>query len=168
MADAKERHVSIREHELSWLLTDAIGLFHLGRKSSSMLLLLCVVDTLAKAADPSNHKVGERFQSFLQQRLPKHTRVENFNIHVPQRDELFRLEYILYKYLRNPVVHEGAHLDVTIPANFAVYIDWAPGAPSVNVDNNANRVVLGGDWIIDILGGVVRDAIVESLDKRYV
>ena len=166
MSDEPHKTATIIDHELSWLFTDAVGLYHLGRKYSSLLLLLCAVDALAKAADSANENVGDRFKAFLKQRLPKHTRVENFNIHVPKRDAMFRLEYILYKYLRNPVVHEGAHLDVNVEGTFAVFIDWAPGAPSVHVDNKQDRVVLGGNWIVDILGGVVKDALVESLTSR--
>ena len=151
MADEAQKTVRINDHELSWLFTDAVGLYHLGRKYSSLLLLLCAVDALAKAADPAKENVGEQFQAFLKEQLPKHTHVENFNIRVPKRDAVFRLEYILYKYLRNPVVHEGAHLDVTVEGTFAVFIDWVPAAPSVHVNNAKNRVVLGGDWIVDVL-----------------
>jgi len=64
------------------------------------------------------------------------------------------------------MVHEGAHLDVTEPASFAVYLDWAPGAPSVHVENDNNRVVFGGDWIADVLGAVVNEAITEDLTRR--
>ena len=160
------KKIILNDHELSWLFTDAVGLYHLGRKYSSLLLLLCAIDALAKAADPENDKVGERFQAYLKQRLPKHTHIENFNIRVPKRDAMFRLEYILYKYLRNPVVHEGAHLDVKVEGTFEVFINWASGAPSVVVDNEKNRVILGGDWTVDILGGVVKDALIEELAKR--
>lgn len=167
MSNSPQKTITIHDHELSWLFTDAVGLHHLGRKYSSLLMLLCAVDALATAADPLNENVGERFQTFLKQRLPKHTRVENFNIRVPQRNDMFRLEYILYKYLRNPVVHEGARLDVNCGGTFAVFIVWTPGAPSVHVDNENNRDVLGGDWIVDILGGVVKDALMEDLANRY-
>ena len=141
MKNINKKELRIQDHKLAWLFTDAIGLFHLGRKYSSLLLLLCAVDALARIFDPSNKDVGERFRAFLKDRLPKHTRVHNFNIRVPKRDDMFRIEYILYKYLRNPFVHEGAHLDVSEPANFAVYLDWSSGAPSVQVDNDNNRVV---------------------------
>lgn len=166
MTDSADKQFTLHDHEMSWLFTDAVGLFHLGRKYSALLLLLCAVDALARTADPKNDNVGERFQSFLKEKLPAHTRVQNFNIRVPKRDDTFRLEYILYKYLRNPLVHEGAHLDVTEPAEFAVYLDWSQGAPSVKVDNSNNRVVFGGDWIVDILGGVVKAALLEDLARR--
>jgi len=69
------------------------------------------------------------------------------------------VEELLYKYLRNPMVHEGAHLDVEKPKNFAVYLDWKEGAPTVNVDNDSNRVILSGIWVIEMLARVVIDAI---------
>ncbi len=166
MSDENQIAVNIRDHELSWLLTDAMELYLLGRKYSSLLLLLCAVDALAKAVNPSNENVGKRFRAFLKDRLPKYTGVQNYYIKVPKRDELFRLEYILYKYLRNPLVHEGAHLDITIPASFAVFLDWASGARYVKVDNAKNRVVLGADWVVEILGGVINDALAEALINR--
>jgi len=166
MPHATEAEIRLQDHEFAWMFTDAVGMFHLGRKYSSLLLLLCAVDALAKVFDPGNKNSGERYRNFLRDRLPAHTRVQNFNIRVPQRDDTFRIEYILYKYLRNPMVHEGAHLDVTEPANFAVQIDWATGAPSVHVDNDNNRVVFGGEWIVDILGGVVKDSLIEDLTRQ--
>jgi len=117
MSSAPERQIPIHDHEIAWMFTDAVGLYHLGRKYSSMLLLLCAVDALARIFDPGKDNVGERFRNFLRDRLPAHTRVQNFNIRVPQRDDTFCIEYILYRYLRNPMVHEGAHLDVTEPAS---------------------------------------------------
>lgn len=155
MRKSGDKELRLQDHEMSWLFTDAVGLFHLGRKYSALLLLLCAVDALARIADTENENVGERFQNFLKEKLPAQTRVQNFNIRVPKRNDTFRLEYILYKYLRNPLVHEGTALDVTEPAGFAVYLDWSYAAPSVNVDNTNNLVVFGGDWIVDMLAGVV-------------
>ncbi|KKK53918.1 hypothetical protein LCGC14_3089960 [marine sediment metagenome] len=63
------------------------------------------------------------------------------------------------------MIHEGAHLDVTKPANFAVYLDWSPEAPSVDVDDDKNRVVFSGEWVVDLLGRVVKDAIAEDLHR---
>ena len=72
--------VELRDHDLWWMFSDAVGLFHLGRRYSSMLLLLCAVDALAKRAKPTIPQVGDRFRALLNEKLPKHTRVENFNI----------------------------------------------------------------------------------------
>lgn len=165
-SDERAVQIDVASHEFSWLFTDAVELWHLGRKYSALLLLLCAVDALAKEVDPSNKYVGKRFRAYLKDRLPRHTQVENFNIRVPKRDDTFRLEYILYKYLRNPVVHEGAHLDVASPASFAVCLDWSDGAPSVKVANDNGRVVLGGVWIMDVLAGVVRDELAEALTRQ--
>lgn len=146
-----------RGHDLWWMFSDAVALFHQGRKYSCLLLLLCAVDALAKKAKLSVSGVGERFREFLKERLPKHTRVQNFNIGVPHHGDFMRLESILYKYLRNPMVHEGAHLDVQDPSGFAVCLDWSNQAPSVRCDAANRLVILGGEWIVDILGGVVKD-----------
>jgi len=148
------------------MFSDAVGLFHLGRRYSSMLLLLCAVDALAKRAKPTISQVGDRFRALLKEKLPKHTRVENFNIHVPQHGNFMRLEEILYKYLRNPMVHEGAHLNVEDPSGFAVCIDWSRSAASVRISQAEKLVVLGGEWIVDCLGGVVTDTMAECRPRR--
>jgi hypothetical protein len=166
MESADQQAIDLRQHEFSWMLSDALGLFHLGRKYSCMLLLLCAVDALAKRARPHIERVGERFQNLLKEKLPKYSRVQNFNIRVPQYGDFMRLEEILYKYLRNSLVHEGAKLDVDDPSGFAVCLDWTPKAPSVKVSNEEKVVVLGGDWIVDCLVGVVRECMAESLTGR--
>ena len=158
--------VDIRDHELSWLFTDAIGLFQLGRKSTALLVALCGIDALARLADPRNDKVRERIEKFLKDRLPKNTGVENFNIHVPKRQELLPLEYILYKYVRNPIVHEGAQLDVDQPYHFAVVFDWDIHAPSVRVDDAANLVILGGEYIANALFNIIKGYLGEELLDR--
>lgn len=162
MSPSSQQPVDLREHDLWWMFSDAVGLFHLGRKYSSMLLLLCAVDALAKRVKPSLNKVGDRFKELLKEKLPKYTRVENFNVHVPQHGNFIQLEEILYKYLRNPMVHEGAHLDVEDPSGFAVCLDWSHRAPSVRVRKEDKLVVLGGEWIVDCLGGVVSESMAEG------
>jgi len=162
-ATKREQTSDLKDHELWWMFSDAVGLFHLGRRYSSMLLLLCAVDALAKRSKPTIEKVGDRFRELLKEKLPKYTRVDNFNIHVPQHGDYMRLEAILYKYLRNPMVHEGAHLDVEDSSGFAVCIDWSHRAPSVRVDQVERAVVLGGEWIVDVLGGVVTETIGEQV-----
>jgi len=147
------------KHELSWMLNDAIALFHGGRKYSSLLLLLCAVDALATRELPTIAKVGDRFRAFLKSRLPKHTRIENFNIHVPQHGDLMRLEEILYKFLRNPMVHEGARLAIGDASGYAVAVDWNSDAPAVRICPNELLAILGGGWVVDCLGGVVMDTL---------
>lgn len=115
--------IDLRDHDLSGLLTDATGLFRLGRKYSALLLLLCLVDALAARAYPKQKGVRQRFERFLRIRLPKHTRVQNFNIRVPSARKTFRLEEIVYKYLRNPIVHESAQLKHDAETGFPVLVD---------------------------------------------
>jgi len=166
MSELPKGNVDIRQHDLSCLYTDAIGLFHLGRKYSALLLLLCTIDALAKRAYPDRDRVGDRFVSYLRERLPEHTRVQNYNIRVPKLDKSLRIEEILYAYLRCPIVHEMAALDMRESSDVPVLIDWADGATYVQVDNDADRVVLGGEYVIAALTGVVQQALAEGMANR--
>jgi hypothetical protein len=158
--------MSGRDHELSSLLTDALDLLRSGRKYSAMILLLCAVDALARQADPNNDKVGERFESFLrrQMRRPGHPQV--WNISIPQREEVLSLEYILYKYLRNPVVHEGARLELNSSSHYAVCLDWSDYPRGILVDSDNKRLILGGDLVIDILVDAVANGLRDALQNR--
>ena len=150
------------DHELSWLLRDAIGLSHLGRRCGALLLLLCGVDAFAQRTYPGLTQ-RRRFEKFLREKLPPHTRIENFSINIPKTQQTLRIEEIFYKYLHNPMIHEGAHLDIGKPHNFAVYLDWNDGAVTVNVDNDADQVILSGRWIVEVLANVIIDAITNDL-----
>ena len=156
---------SMDDHELSWLLRDAIGLSHLGRRYSALLLLLCGIDAFAQRAYPELTQ-RRRFEKFLRETLPPHTQIENFNIRIPKTQQTLRIEEILYKYLQNPVIHEGAHLDIGKPRNFAVCLDWNDGAVTVNVDNDADQMILSGRWIIEVLANVIIDAITNELSSE--
>src|SRR5687768_6739542 len=166
--EATGEPVDLSQHDLSWMLADAVELYGLGRKCSALLLLLCAVDALAKRAKPQIPQVGNRFLGYLGEKLPQRTRIQNFNILVPQRGSCMRLEEILYKYLRNPMVHEGAHLDVDIEGekSFAVYLDWSEEASAVDLTRGEGIVVLGGDWIVNCLAGVVADSMAEVITSR--
>jgi hypothetical protein len=155
----------LQQHELSWLFLDAMDLLQHGRQYSALLLLLCTVDALAARAYPKA-KVGDRFKDYLKAKLPAHTRIQTINIRVPKREQVLPLEYILYKYLRNPMVHEGAHLDVDKPSHFEVSIDWSKEAASIKIDDDRNQVVLGGVFIVNILSGIVTDGLIEDIAKR--
>jgi len=95
--------------------------------------------------------VRERFEAFLKSQMRRPGRPQVHNIFVPERNELLTFEYILYKYLRNPVVHEGARLELDSPKGYAVQIDWTRLSRGIKVDGENKRVILGGDLIIDIL-----------------
>jgi hypothetical protein len=157
---------NVGQHELSWLLTDALGLFHFGRKYSAMILLLCAVDALARQADPDNDKVSERFEEFLKTQMRRPGRPQVWNIYVPKRDEILSFEYILYKYLRNPVVHEGARLELDHPSHYAVCLDWSNYPRGIQVDSDHKRVVLGGDLVLDILIDAVANGLKDALENR--
>jgi len=61
-------------------------------------------------------------------------------------------EQILYKFLRNPLVHEGDQLELGNKTGYgAVQIDWNSIPNGIYVDSNHNCLVLGGELIINIL-----------------
>ena len=143
--------------DASWMLNDAIHLLQSKRPYGAILLLLCAVDAIAARRFPGMG-VRERFEEYLKTQMRRPERPQIHNIFVPPRNELLTFEYILYKYLRNPVVHEGAKLELDSPAGCAVQIDWGELSRGVKVDGVHSRVILGGELIIDIL----LDAVMED------
>jgi len=139
-----------------WLLDDAVTLYHLGRKHGAILLLLCAVDALARVADPENTNNGDRFEQFLRSKMRRPGRAQIHNIQVPKLNRLFSFEYIIYKFLRCPIVHEGARLEASDPAEFAVCLDWDTIPRGVKVDSDHNRVILGGELVLGILADAVQ------------
>lgn len=142
--------------DFSWLLDDAKMLYQLGRKHSAILLLVCAVDALARAHDPTNKNVGERFEAFLKSKMRRSGRAQIHNIHVPKFGRLFSFEYIIYKFLRCPLVHEGARLEAADPTEFAVCLDWETIPRGVKVDTENDRVILGGELVLDLLVDAVQ------------
>jgi hypothetical protein len=164
MENEQQNPVDVRDHELGWMFTDATGLFQLCRFNSCLLIILCAVDACARRRQPSAG-VRERFESFLRDRLPAFTRVTNFNIMIPQHGEFMRLEEILYRLLRNGIVHEGASFSVDHPSQYSVSLDWKSKATTVRVSQQEKLVVINGQWLVDAVAGVVRQALAEDLQQ---
>ena len=146
-------------HDLKWLFDDAITLYQMNRKFSAILLLLCAIDALAKRQEPGNKNVGERFENFLRNKMRREGRSQIHNIYVPQKDKLYTFEFLIYKFLRNPIIHEGAQLELDSQDNYTVCIDWDDLPNGVKVDSENNRVILGGELVFNILA----DAAYEGL-----
>ena len=145
--------------DLFWLFHDAFGLFHLERKPAALLLLLCAVDALAARALPEvPERDGERFKRYLGERLPKYAKAAHFDVRVRGQNQTLRIEAVLHNYLRNPVVHEGLRLDMEKVSGVAVHIDWADEARYLRWSDREGRLIIGADWLVDIVGGVVKDA----------
>jgi hypothetical protein len=144
-----------KEHELHWMLSDAMALRDSGRTSGAILLLLCAVDALAARAYPNSKEVGRRFKPFLKSKIRRSGLPQVWNIYVPSRKELLPFEDILYKYLRNPILHEGARLELDYPANYTVRIDWYEISRGIKVDSENNQLILGGELIMDLLADAV-------------
>ena len=148
--------------DLSWLLEDALFLNHSGKKYGAILLLICAVDALAKRAYPTNKIVGDRFEKFLRSKMRRAGRAQIHNIYVPKYNKLYSFEYIIYKFLRCQLVHEGPWLEASDPDEFAVCLDWDTIPHGVKVDSENNRVILGGELVMSILA----DAVHHELQRR--
>ena len=121
------------------------------------MLLLCGVDALAKYSYPQNEKVGERFEQYLKSHMRREGRAQIHNISVPKVNKTLTFEYIIYKYLRNPFVHEGATLEAS--SDYAVCIDWSEIPHGLKVDSKNNKVMLGGELVFHILRDAVENGI---------
>ena len=95
------------------------------RYHGALLLLLCVVDGLARDKYPSipRNENKKRYCKYLRWIFAKDVWPDVwFNLVDPAGK--CRMEEILYTFLRNPVVHEGATLDVAGDKEEPVRIDW--------------------------------------------
>lgn len=161
MSETQE-HGNAAAHELSWMLSDALDLLSQKRRYSALLILLCAVDALARRRFPKTTRVKQRFEEFLKSKMRRPGRPQLWNIFVPQRNELLAFEHLFYKYLRNPMVHEGARMELDHPKGYAVQIDWHDLPRGVKVDGVNNRVVLGGELILNILIDAVSEGLKED------
>ena len=148
-----------KHHNSQWLLEDAGALYQMNRKYGAILLLLCAVDALAREADPNNRNVGERFKKFLCSKMRREGRAQIHNIEIPQEGKFYTFENLIYKFLRNPLVHEGARLETDHQDDYAVCIDWENIPYGLKVDSEDKKVILGGELVFNILEDAVQDEI---------
>jgi hypothetical protein len=140
--------------DLSWLLDDARALYAQGRKHGAILLLVCAVDALARARDPSVTNNKARFVDFLHSKMRRQGRAQIHNIGIPKTGAVMPFEELLYKFLRCPLVHEGARLKVDDP-DIAVCLDWDTVPNGVKCDWDNNVVLLGGELAFQLLSDAV-------------
>jgi hypothetical protein len=143
----------------SWLLDDAVLLYQLGRKHSAILLLLCAVDGLAKQADPANGNSADRFETYLKGLMRRPGRAQIHTVAVPRLRRSVSFEYLIYKFLRCPLVHEGARLEAHDPASFGVCLDWEIVPHGIKLEPERSRILLGGELAFDILADAVSHGI---------
>ena len=155
--------MNTKNYDLQWLFKDAVFLYQMNRKDSAILLLLCTVDALARRANPGNVKVGERFEKFLHSKMRRKGRPQIHNIEVPQKNKMYTFEFLIYKFLRNPIIHEGARLEINHQDDYAVCIDWKNIPNGLKVDSKNKKVILGGELVFNILA----DAVQDEISNRY-
>ncbi len=156
-----DSEIKLPHNDVGWMLQDAVGLLNFQRKYSAMLLLLCAVDALARQHFPNEKKVGVRFEDFLKKQMRRPGRSQVHNIQVPNTGEILPFEQILYKFLRNPLVHEGDQLELDNKTGYAVQIDWNKLSHGIHVDSDNNRLILGGELVL----GILLDAVSNGLKQ---
>ena len=148
----------MNNQNFKWLLDDAIELYKMNRKDSAILLLLCAVDALARLDDLHNENVGERFEKFLTKKIRRPGRPQIHNIEVPKKKKLHTFEHIIYKFIRCPFIHEGTQLKA-IENDYEVCIDWHTTPHGIKIDQGKNKVILGGELVLNILADAVHSSI---------
>lgn len=137
----------------AWLLEDAIELYRIGRKRGSILLLACAVDALAQRRNPQNSNNRERYVNFLKEKMRRPGRAQIHNQWVPRLGRALEFEFLFYKFLRCPLVHEGSTLEAAAPDVY-VCLDWE-NPWQINTDHSSNVVFLGGEFAFDVLSDAV-------------
>jgi len=144
------------------LFDDAMFLYESGRRHGAILLLLCAVDSLAKNRLPDVTRNADRFERFLRSKMRRPDRAQVHNIEVPRFRKVFTFEYIIYKFLRCPLVHEGSSLIANDLEECPVVLDWDTIPRGIFVDGENDRVVLGGEFVTGILVDAIQNELCDG------
>jgi hypothetical protein len=137
------------------ILDDAIFLYKSGRSKSSLLLLLCLVDAIAKKHYPQL-RVGKRYCKYLKERFMK-MRL-NIGCTIKEKGKVVYLDEIIYEYFRCSLIHEA---DDRTNRNYEVQIEYDnPGRFSFNSlilwDSPNHKFIVKADNLIEILFEVIK------------
>ena len=112
------------------ILDDAIYLNKNRRPKSSLLLLLCLIDAIAKKHYPLL-SVGVRYSKYLNDRLTENGLGGSFRIE--EKDKLINLGDIIYEYFRCFFVHAA---DDRTSSDYEVQIEYNNnGKERLNIDS---------------------------------
>ena len=141
---------------------DAKFLLSEGRNHGALLVLLCIVDGLASIKYPSmaRNENRKRYCNYLRWVFSNNVWPDvRFNLAAPAGK--CRMEEILYNFFRNPIVHEGANLDVDDGWDGPIRIDWE--SKGALMDVKAGVSVFSAKKIIALLEQVVFLGVWESM-----
>jgi len=147
--------------DIRWLYHDAMKCYEYGMKPAGLLLLLCAVDALAAKEYPMAG-VRSRFVRFVQEQIGEYTnlvclpvRTKNGKYTGREKDEHFEnIGTILYKYFRNPMVHEGKDMDARVASRVPIAFFWE----DEHIEQGKCMCINGG-YLIYLLGCIVRDGV---------
>ena len=144
------------------ILNDVIYLNKSGRPKSSLLLLLCLIDAIAKKYYPQLG-VGARYRKYLKAQLDK---IGLTAMHrIEEKDDLIHLSDIVYEYFRCFFVHEA---DDRTNSDYEVQIEYDdPGRFSFDslilMDRANHKFIVKSDKLISVLSEIIEiDPILNS------
>ncbi len=136
------------------ILNDAIHLNESGRTKSSLLLLLCLIDAIAKKYYPQLG-VGARYRKYLKEQFDKIGLTATHRIE--EKDDLIHLSDIVYEYFRCFFVHEA---DDRTNSDYEVQIEYDnPGrfrfGSLILMDRANQKFIVKSDKLISILSDII-------------
>ena len=139
-----------------WLYEDSKFLKNNGRNKSCLLLLLCLIDGLAKRKNPSEGDNKKRYVSYLKEKLKLLDIDESYRIE--EENQLLHFSEIIYIYFRCFFVHEGDDRELE---RYEVQIEYDRpkgfkfGKAVVLIDRKNEKIIFKSSWLSDILLNVV-------------
>ena len=137
------------------ILDDAIYLNKNRRPKSSLLLLLCLIDAIAKKHYPLL-SVGVRYSKYLNDRLTENGLGGSFRIE--EKDKLINLGDIIYEYFRCFFVHAA---DDRTSSDYEVQIEYNnPGRfrfdGLILMDRQNQKFIVKSDNLIEALIEIIK------------
>ena len=142
----------------NWLYKDAILLKKAGRNRSSLLLLFCLIDTLAKKKFPNKTSNKDRYISYLLEKL--NSIGINELIRVEEKNKCIHISEIIYTYFRCNFVHEG---DDRESDNYEIQIEYEKDKgfkfkyKYMLIDRSRKQIIVKSDWLIGILLNIAKN-----------
>ena len=150
------------------ILNDAIYLNESGRPKSSLLLLLCLIDAIAKKHHPEL-SVGARYTRYLRDRFSEMGLNQSYRIEEKAKpretDKLIHFSDIIYEYFLCFFVHEA---DDRTDRDYEVQIEYDnPGTFRFNgltlMDRPNEKFIVKCDNLIGVLSEIIEtDPILNS------
>lgn len=144
---------------IRWLYEDAIFLNKNGRKKGALLLLLCLVDALARKNRPLSESNKLRYTTYLKDKMKSIDLDMSYRIE--EKNNLIHISDIIYEYFRNNFVHEGDSRELD-SYEIQIEYDQPKGFKfrrGILINRVNETIIFKSDWLIETLLTIVKDEI---------